>query len=148
MRPEGEIPVGVRAVVALDLPREAFLPRTRGRDIAVYRLAGFARMPNWLDDLPGLDDLREIFSAARRLSSRPLIAHDRGDLVRELAREACLAPHAAWTGLMALEDMRLLTVRDKPVAVETGPVRKADPRENRLFRHIENLRTRGAMQPD
>ena len=148
VRPEGEIPVGVRAVVALDLPREAFLPRTRGRDIAVYRLAGFARMPNWLDDLPGLDDLREIFSAARRLSSRPLIAHDRGDLVRELAREACLAPHAAWTGLMALEDMRLLTVRDKPVAVETGPVRKADPRENRLFRHIENLRTRGAMQPD
>ncbi len=142
VRPEGEIPAGVRTIVALDLPREGILPRTAGREIAVYRLAGFARMANWLDELPDLDELREVFSAARRLSSRPLRARDRSDLVRETAREACLAPHAVWAGLMVLEDMRLLTVRERPAAIEIGPVRKADPRENRLFQTIQRLRGR------
>ena len=77
------------------------------------------------------------------LEDAPLRARGRADLARETAREACVPWHAAWAGLLVLEDMALLRVTERPAAIEMAPVRKADPRENRVFRNIMNLRGRG-----
>ena len=93
--------------------------------------------------MPGLESLRGIYAAARRVSRRPSHFLARNALVRGIAEEADESESACAAGLLILSDMALLTIEDTKTAgfhVTLAPLVKRDPAENPLFRRMQAWR--------
>lgn len=96
----------------------------------------FARMP-------GLESLRGIYAAARRVSRRPSHFLARDALVCGIAEEADESESVCAAGLFILSDMALLTIEDTKTAgfrVTLPPLVKRDPAENPWFRRMQDWR--------
>lgn len=138
--PEGAPPESIKAVVALDMPPEtlfALAPNMR----ALY-LEDLEYEDGWPETLPDTDALREIYTAARRVAARPFHAEDVLAIAGQIAREANQAQHAALAGLLALCDMRLVTIAKNPLRICVPAPIKTRPEENRVYRNIARLRER------
>ena len=92
-------------------------------------------------EMPTVDEMREVFKAARSLSRRPQFASDEEALLGDLARETGLSETACHASLLALRDMRLLEIKQRPCRLEMLPVKKVDPQTSAVWRAIQNIRT-------
>lgn len=140
--PCGMAPTGVKHVVAVDIDPAFYAERAPSAHL--YRQSDAGGMACWLDTLPDIDQLREAYVAARRVSGRPLCVNDEAALCREIAMEAGLPQHAAQASLIALADMELVVIEDgtKLTVPRAG---KTDPLQNRVFQNIIALRERRSM---
>lgn len=138
--PEGEAPKGLNAVVAVDIPPETLA--AIAPDTPLFVLEGLTFGDGWPETLPDTDALRSIYTAARRVCARPFHAGDVLSIAGQIAREANEAQHAALAGLLALCDMGLVAIAEKPLRIEIPAPSKTRPEENRVFRNIQRLRER------
>ncbi len=141
--PAGKAPKGVKIVIAGDIDAKYFAQNAP--DAKLYQLTGADCSGEWLESLPDVDELRNVYVAARRLFSRPLVLKSRGELRREVAKAADVPEHSALAALMALEDMGLVTYRENPIGLDIPRGIKADPMQNGIVRNILALRERGSL---
>ncbi len=101
-------------------------------------------------ELPDVDQMREVYRAALHLSRRPLHFSSWEALDHHLSEEAQLPLTACHVSLLALLDMQLIELREKPFAMQVPPVRKTDPQSSALWRAIEALKktTKGGCAHD
>lgn len=90
--------------------------------------------------LPTVDEMREVFKAARQISRRPQAASSEEALLGDLARETGLRETACHASLLALRDMKLLELRVRPFRLEMLPMKKIDPQTSAVWRAIQNIR--------
>ena len=122
--PEEEIP----GVEVLDLDREE---------------------PLW-EELPDVDQMREVYRTALHLSRRPLYFPNLEALDQQLSEEARLPAVACHVSLLALLDMQLIELWEKPFGMRVPPVKKTDPQSSALWRAVEALKktTKGGCAHD
>ena len=94
--------------------------------------------PLWRE-LPDVDQMREVYRAARHLSRRPFHASGWEDLDAQLSDEAQLPLTACHASLLVLMDMQLVELRERPFGMHLPPRKKTDPQSSALWRAIENL---------
>ena len=94
--------------------------------------------PLWRE-LPDVDQMREVYRAARHLSRRPFHASGWEDLDAQLSDEAQLPLTACHASLLALMDMQLVELRERPFGMHLPPMKKTDPQSSALWRAIEAL---------
>ena len=116
----------------------AGLPAPEGVIPGVELLSLDWEEPLWRE-LPDVDQMREVYRAALHLSRRPLHLSGWEALDSRLGEEAQQPPTACHASLLALMDMHLIEVREKPFAMLVPPVRKTDPQSSALWRAIEAL---------
>ena len=127
----------------------AGLPAPEGVIPGVELLSLDWEEPLWRE-LPDVDQMREVYRAALHLSRRPLHLSGWEALDSRLGEEAQLPMTACHASLLALMDMQLIEVREKPFAMQVPPVRKTDPQSSALWRAIEALKktTKGGCAHD
>ncbi|MBQ4085496.1 MAG: single-stranded-DNA-specific exonuclease RecJ [Clostridia bacterium] len=138
--PCGPVPAGVKTIVAVDIAAEFFTGRKE--DAQVFALVGAETDCSWLDTLPDVDMLRNVFVAARTVASRPLYTREKELIVREIAIEADCPEHTAFAALLALQDMGLIQLTSAPAGIEIARGKKADPMQNKVVQNILYLRER------
>ena len=101
-------------------------------------------------ELPDVDQMREVYRAALHLSRRPLHLSSREALTHQLGEEAQLPVTACHVSLLALMDMQLIQLREKPFMMQVPPVKKTDPQSSALWRAVEALKktTKGGCAHD
>ena len=132
--PAGTPPEGYDTIVLAGIPDGLMNASFHLEGVPVSPL--FARMP-------GLESLRGIYAAARRVSRRPSHFLARDALVRGIAEEADESESVCAAGLFILSDMALLTIEDTKTAgfrVTLPPLVKRDPAENPWFRRMQGWR--------
>lgn len=132
--PAGTPPEGYDTIVLAGIPDGLMNASFHLEGVPVSPL--FARMP-------GLESLRGIYAAARRVSRRPSHFLARDALVRGIAEEADESESVCAAGLFILSDMALLTIEDTKTAgfrVTLRPLVKRDPAENPWFRRMQDWR--------
>ena len=90
--------------------------------------------------LPDVDEMREVYKAARVLTRRPMHAPDMEALVHALAEEAGMDATKCHASLLALMDMQLLALREKPFGLMMLPMQKKDPETSAVWRTIQKLK--------
>ena len=134
MLPAGTPPEGYDTIVLAGIPD--------GLMNASFHLEGVPVSPLF-GRMPGLESLRGIYAAARRVSRRPSHFLTRDALVRGIAEEADESESVCAAGLFILSDMALLTIEDTKTAgfrVTLPPLVKRDPAENPWFRRMQDWR--------
>ena len=136
-------PRALRRLVLAGLPApEAEIP-----GVEVYSL-------DWEEmlwrELPDVDQMREVYRAALHLSRRPLHLSNWEALDCQLSEEAQLPITACHVSLLALMDMQLIEVRERPFGMLVPPVKKTDPQSSALWRAVEALKktTKGGCAHD
>ena len=135
-------PRALRRLVLAGLPAPDGLP-------GVELLQLDWREPLW-SELPDVDQMREVYRAALHLSRRPLHISGVEALDHQLSEEAQLPVTACHASLLALMDMHLIELREKPFAMQVPPVKKTDPQSSALWRAVEALKktTKGGCAHD
>jgi len=118
--PSGEIPGGYRDIIWAGMPAmnsgiEADLPRAE-----------------WMRHMPGVDDLRKTYVAAKRLLSRPVMCDDFNDYAASLGDESALDRITLLAGLFILMDMGLI-VDAGGCQLKMGEFRKVEPDTSEAF---------------
>lgn len=131
--PAGEAPQGrYERVVLWDLPPEAFRALPEG---SLYRMDQTCA-EDWPGSLPGVDRLREIYVAARRMATGGALVRMTGEEIdRALARAADAPESQAMAALAVLRNMELMSPERE--RLELLPPRKSDPAANPLFRRLQ-----------
>ena len=126
-------PRGLRTLVLAGLPAPDVLPE----GIELFRLEGFA-FPG--GELPNVDQMREVYKAARNLNRRPVKLSNAEALSQLLSEESGLMPSCCHASILALADMQLVALTDKPFGMQLLPMRKTDPMTSALWRAIQRLK--------
>ncbi|MDI9504679.1 MAG: single-stranded-DNA-specific exonuclease RecJ [Bacillota bacterium] len=125
--PTGELPGGYERIWCLGAPAALLVPGTEARQCGPAA--------EWLKDLPGLETLRTLYRALRKLSNP---TGDRGALVRELRRTTGLKRGTILPGCLVLEHTGLLTHRDG--SWKLPPADRVDMEDDLLYCRIVALR--------
>lgn len=125
----GQIPLSVRTVVFADTP----VPDMYAGRVCVFALEGCACSDI---DVPTVDDMREVYKAARTISRMPAIIRDMPALLKELSFGTGLSVTACGLSVMALLDMGLITMN---AGLKVPAARKTDPESSAVWRAICEL---------
>ena len=120
------------ATLLLPAPQDA----PEGVELRALEGGGFALA----EELPDLDQMREAYRAALRLSRRPAHLKDMEALDARLAEETGLGSTRCHIALLALMDMKLVELRERPFGLLLPPMKKTDPESSALWRAIGRLR--------
>jgi len=90
--------------------------------------------------MPDVDQMREVFKACVYLSKRPLHARDEEELACRVSEETGLDINICHLSLMALKDMQLVCVNEKPFRLAVPPVKKTDPNSSAVWRRIQDTK--------
>ena len=93
-----------------------------------------------LGELPDVDQMREVYRAARSLSRRPIQLSGMEALDARLSDETGLSPTRCHVSLLALMDMKLVELRERPFGINVPAVKKTDPDSSALWRAVGKLR--------
>ncbi|MBP3410989.1 MAG: single-stranded-DNA-specific exonuclease RecJ [Clostridia bacterium] len=126
-------PKGLRTLVLAGLPVPDELPD----GVKVYSLEGCSFPAG---ELPDVNQMREVYKAARNLSRRPVKIGDMEALVQILSEEVDLPPTCCHASLLALMDLKLVEVTTKPVRLLVPAAQKTDPQSSALWRGMQKLR--------
>lgn len=126
-------PKGLRTLVLAGLPVPDELPG----GVEVFSLEGCS-FP--AEELPDVNQMREVYKAARNLSRRPVKLSDGEALALLLSEESGLPPTCCHASLLALLDLKLVEVTQKPMRVIVPAAQKTDPRSSALWRAIQRLK--------
>ena len=132
--PAGAIPDCFERVVLAGVPCPADLPAR----VEAYALAGF---DEWMDMLPDLDALRDVYKGARAVIRSGERFYTREQALYLSAQRSGRATVTCLAGLWVLDDMLLLRwdPAKEPPELALCPPRKADPRENGRWQTLEAL---------
>jgi len=124
--PTGEIPKEYHTVIAAGLPD--------GLVSSDYVAEDFSPGEPFAS-LPDIGELRELYSAARRIIKRPYYFVSRKAVVKSLAEEANITEISACAGCLVLEHMSLLFIREKENAcfIEIPEMVKKNPENDELY---------------
>ena len=126
-------PKGLRTLVLAGLPVPDELPD----GVKVYSLEGCSFPAG---ELPDVNQMREVYKAARNLSRRPVKIGDTEALAQILSEEVDLPPTCCHASLLALMDLKLVEVTTKPVRLLVPAAQKTDPQSSALWRGMQKLR--------
>lgn len=90
--------------------------------------------------LPTVDEMRNVYKAARSLSRRPVHASKEEDILRGLSEETGLSIICCHVSLLALRDMKLVELKEKPCRLELLPMQKTDPQSSAVWRAIQEIK--------
>ena len=90
--------------------------------------------------LPDVDQLRGVYRAARGLSRRPIQLSGMEALDARLSDETGLPPTCCHVALLALMDMKLVELRERPFGLSVPAARKTDPDSSAVWRAVGQLR--------
>lgn len=127
-------PKALRTLVLADVP----LPAGIGEETQVYGLREIES--NLWEQLPDVDQMREIYKAALRLSQRPLRIRSAEELDHILADESGQTPLVARASVLALADMKLVALREKPFSFTLPPMHKSNPDDSAVWQTIQRLK--------
>lgn len=133
--PAGGVPAGYERVYLADTPA-ALWPELDG----ARALEKTDAVAEWLDDLPGKEDLRTLYRSVRALSARPCYARTIPGIIGALAEESSLSDTAIAAGLCVLGHMDLINYTTDPPALSLKPMKKCDPETCPLFNRLRALR--------
>ncbi len=127
--PAGKIPAGYRCCISAGSVPDAGSVEHLNADL----LRGA-----WRDELPDVDELRELYKALRRMLARPLYSRTLENIENALSEEAGCSGIKALAGLFALHDMRLadLVIDGERAEIKILPMQKKDPMTSGVFRRI------------
>ncbi len=91
-------------------------------------------------ELPDVDEMREVYKAMLRLTRRPVHLSCREALDDRLSEETDLSPLCCRASTLALEDMQLAEIQSRPFALRLPPMKKTDPASSALWRRIQTLK--------
>lgn len=129
-----DFPAALRTLVLADVP----VPENLPENVHVYRLREIDS-GIW-EGLPDVDQMREVYKAALRLDKRPLRIKNADELDHILAEESGQTMLAVRASLLALQDMQLIAVREKPFALILLPKKKTNPDNSIVWQRILKLR--------
>ena len=134
--PPAELPGHYRRVVLAGIP--ACPPVSE--ETEVFRLALGC---GWTDAIPTVDQMREVYKAARQFSRRPVVYDDLGELAHLLSGAAGLSTLTCVFSLLALDDMDLidLNLNCHPIQMKLNEMRKTDPETSAVWRAVQAWRT-------
>lgn len=127
-------PKALRTLVLADVP----LPAGIGEEAQVYRLREIES--NLWEQLPDVNQMREVYKAALRLSRRPLRIRSAEELDHILADESGQTPLVARASVLALADMKLVALREKPFSFTLPPMHKTNPDDSAVWQTIQRLK--------
>ena len=130
----GGYPRGLRALVLAGLPAPQDAPE--GVELRTLEAGGFALR----EELPDVDQMREVYRAALHLNRRPVHMKDVEALDARLAEETGLGSTRCHIALLALLDMKLVELRERPFGLLLPPMKKTDPESSALWRAVGRLR--------
>jgi hypothetical protein len=84
--------------------------------------------------------MREVYKAVRNLSRRPVKIADWEALALLLSEESGLTPTCCHASILALADMKLVELTEKPFRMQLLPMQKTDPQSSALWRAIQTLK--------
>lgn len=133
--PMAALPPGYRRLVLAGVPAE-YAPRT---DAVRYRLPDEAA---WMDNLPDLDGMRDVYRALMRVGQRPAWCRTLYELAHLAADEAGTADVAAVAAILAMADMGLfeLSLDGEAAQIRRSARGKAEPGESSVWRAIQRWR--------
>jgi len=108
-------------------------------DAEVYILEG-ACGPEWLRDLPGIEELRESFRALVKLSPRPVFAPSFRQLVELVATGSNLTEIGALASIKVLRHMELLTYNHDDGSFEVNRGLKKNPEDDAVYQTVCQLK--------
>lgn len=131
--PPAEIPQGWRRIVLAGVPDGVALPA----DAEVLRLENLR--PKWLDDLPTVDEMREVYKSARRLLQRPAGMDDFSQMAYLLSAGCGVSGIGCAASVLALCDMNLvsLSLGEGEFRLKLSEMRKTDPESSAVWRAIQ-----------
>ena len=123
-----------------------------GKPPAMYRRVVWAGLPGmeggmelqvpraeWTAELPGVDQLRRAYVAAKRMLARPVKAENLDQYAMCLADECSLSETCLKACVLILMELDL--VRDSGnFRLEMGPFKKIDPATSQAFRNAQKLK--------
>ena len=123
-----------------------------GKPPAMYRRVVWAGLPGmegglelqvpraeWTSELPGVDELRRAYVAAKRMLARPVKAENLDQYAMCLADECSLSETCLKACVLILMDLDL--VRDSGnFRLKMGPFKKIDPATSQAFRNAQKLK--------
>jgi len=127
------LPPGLRNLIYAGVPA----PQAAPEGVRVFSLEGESA---YAGRLPDVDEMREVYKAARVLTRRPMHTPDMEALVHALAEEAGMDATKCHASLLALMDMQLLALREKPFGLMMLPMQKKDPETSAVWRTIQKLK--------
>lgn len=133
------LPRGLRRLIYIGMP--PLDADAQGAEILHLSMAGALG-----GALPDVDEMREVYKAARRILKRPAHAPNLEALVRLLADEAEINENKCHASLMALQDMKLLELRQRPFALALLPMQKTDPESSALWRAMQRFKGKLEME--
>ncbi len=129
-----DFPRGLRRLVLAGLPA----PREEVPGVELLHLDWDEAL--WRE-LPDVDAMREVYRAAMHMSRRPFHASDWEALDHQLSEEAQQPATACHASLLALMDMKLVELRERPFGMRLPPMRKTDPNTSALWRAMDQMKS-------
>jgi len=150
----GSVPDDPRAFNALCVYPSASLP-SNYRRIILAGVPGCAPLPEgaeafrmelgceWLSAVPDVNQMREVYKAARQLSRRPVIYDGFPELTHLLSGATGMRDLTCAISLLALGDMNLidLNLNCRPILMKLNEMRKTDPETSAVWRAVQAWRT-------
>jgi hypothetical protein len=99
----------------------------------------------WLEELPGIDELRRAYVAVRHLLSRPSANQSLEGWARSLSDECALSVPCAMASILVLIDMGLVE-KAGGWRLAPGVFRKTDPMDSAAFRRVYDLKEGGVAR--
>ena len=130
--PQGKIPQGYHSIWCLGAPGWLLAPGRPARELGT-------RAP-WLGELPGTDQLRRLYLAARQALSAPWKGRSTLVFCRALGEAAGLSPAGCLAGMLVLNQLDLLSFAAVPPSAAMRPFKKASPQESVLYQKLTLLR--------
>ena len=128
----GEFPRALRTLVLAGLPAP---DAPAGAEVFTLPVESALR-----GELPDVDQMREVYKAARSLSRRPIRLTDIESLDLRLSEETGLSPTICHVSLLALLDLKLVALSERPLGLTVPAVQKTDPDSSALWRAVGELR--------
>lgn len=125
------LPRSVNTIVFADMP----IPEQLPEHARVFALEGHAGTGV---EAPDVDEMREVYKTARRLSAQPFRFENACDLDEQLSEASGLSIEKCRLSMLALSDMQLVDVRGDRMIVP--PPKKTDPLSSAVWRSVCSLR--------
>ena len=102
---------------------------------------------NIWENMPDVDQMREVYKACLHLSRRPLHAQDMEALTGRIADETALELNICHLSMLALMDMKLVNINEKPLKILIPPMKKTDPETSAVWRSIQQIKIQRTSMP-
>lgn len=135
--PTGEIPVGVHTVISFDIDI-SFLKIKTG--VQLINVSDFEHN-DWKNDIPNVNDLRNVYIGLRDISSRPFYKKEVADYYSALSAEYNISYACAALSCEILSHINLIRIDPASETIELiYPALKADPEEEPLYRKLLDVK--------